>query len=102
MNAAFPEELIKLLGNKDIRGKGYGCDAIMATMRYAFDELHLMRLDGGMIEYNIPSYHLYCEKLGWTQEGRQRQWYYTKGQYFDRILVGITRQDYLELLDRMK
>lgn len=89
-----------MLGDADIRGKGYGIDAVMATMRYAFDELHFERLDGSMIEYNTASYRFYCDKLGWKEEGRRRNWYFRKGRYWDQILVGITRDDYQELLER--
>ena len=39
-----------VLGDKDIRGKGYGIDTVMATMRYAFEEMHLKRLEGSIIE----------------------------------------------------
>ena len=89
-----------MLGDADIRGKGYGADAVMATMRYAFDELHLERLDGSIIEHNQASYAFYCGKLGWKEEGRQRNWYYRKGRYWDRIMVGITREDYVGLVER--
>jgi len=89
-----------MLGDVDIRGKGYGFDAVMATMRYAFEEMHLERLDGQMIEYNTLSIHFYCKKLGWKEEGRRRNWYYTKGRYWDQVIVGITRQDYFELLEQ--
>lgn len=91
-----------MLGDVDIRGKGYGFDAVMATMRFAFDEMHLERLDGQMIEYNTASIRFYCEKLGWKKEGVCRRWYYTQGRYWDKIMVGITRQDYLDLLERTK
>ncbi len=89
-----------MLGDVDIRGKGYGVDAIMALMRYAFEELHLERLDGSMIEYNTISLNIYCNKLNWKQEGRQRNWYFRKNRYWDKIIVGITRGDYLELLEK--
>ncbi len=88
-----------MLGDKDTRGKGYAFDAVMATMRYAFDELHLNRLDGQMIEYNIASIKFYCKKLGWKEEGRAREWYYTQGRYWDRVIVGITKKDYLQLVE---
>lgn len=87
-----------MLGDVNIRGKGYGVDAVMATMRYAFDELHLERLDGSIIEYNEVSYSFYCNKLGWKEEGRRRSWHFRKGRYWDQIIVGITRQDYDQLL----
>lgn len=89
-----------MLGDKDIRGKGYGQDAVMATMRYAFDEMHLERLDGSIIEYNKISYSFYCEKLGWKKEGIRRNYYFRKGKYWDQIIVGITKADYQELLEK--
>lgn len=88
-----------VLGDKDKRGKGYGVDAVMATMRYAFDELHFERLDGSIIEYNKESYAFYCgNKLGWNEEGRRRNYYFRKGRYWDQIIVGVTRHDYYQLI----
>jgi len=91
-----------MLGPANIRGKGYGIDAVMATMRYAFDELHMERLDGSMIEYNEISIKFYCEKLGWKKEGVRRNYYFRKGRYWDQIIVGITRADYHELISKNK
>ena len=89
-----------MLGNKNTQGKGYGLDAVMAIMRYAFHELGLNRLDGSMIEYNEASLKLYLGKCGWREEGRQRGWYYRKGRHWDRILVGVTAADHAALLER--
>ncbi|MBK8226869.1 MAG: GNAT family N-acetyltransferase [Flavobacteriales bacterium] len=89
-----------MLGDKDIRGLGYGSDTVMAVMRYAFEELGLERLDGSMIEYNSASLKLYVGKCGWKEEGRQRNWYYRQNRYWDRIMVGVTRKDYGELVER--
>ena len=88
-----------LLGDKDIRKKGYGVDTVMAIMKFAFEELGLERLDGSMIEYNISSLKLYLNKCGWKEEGRQRNWYYRKNRYWDKIIVGITREDYFYLIN---
>ena len=87
-----------LLGDKEIRGKGYAVDTVMAIMRYAFEELGFNRLDGSIIEYNIASIKMYIGKCGWKEEGRQRNWYFRKNQYWDRILVGITKEDYFQLI----
>jgi RimJ/RimL family protein N-acetyltransferase len=91
-----------MLGDKDIRGKGFGLDTVMAVMRYAFEELGMERIDGSMIEYNAASLKLYIGKCGWKEEGRQRNWYFRKNRYWDRIMVGITREDYFELLNENK
>ena len=90
-----------MLGDANIRGKGYGIDSVMATMRYAFDELHLERLDGSIIEYNTISFFFYS-KLGWKEEGRRRNYYFRRGRYWDQIVVGITKQDYYELIKHNK
>jgi RimJ/RimL family protein N-acetyltransferase len=87
-----------MLGPVDLRGKGYGFDTVMAVMRYAFDELHLERLDGDIIEYNEASYRLYVGKCGWKEEGRQRRWHFRQGRYWDKIIVGVTRDDYAEVV----
>ena len=90
-----------VLGDSAHRGKGYGVDAIMATMRYAFEELNFERLNGSMIEYNKLSISTYCGKrLGWKEEGRRRNFFFRKGRYWDQIVVGVTKQDYIELIDK--
>ena len=88
-----------MLGPADLRGRGFGRDTVMAVMRYAFDELGLERLDGDIIEYNEASYRLYVGKCGWREEGRQRRWHYRQGRFWDRIIVGVTRADYADLIN---
>jgi RimJ/RimL family protein N-acetyltransferase len=87
-----------MIGDPGMRGKGVGVDVIMAMMRYAFDELHLRRLDGSMVAFNEASLAVYCGKCGWKDEGRQRDWYYRRGQYWDRIMVGVHVDDYRALV----
>ncbi|MBC7572831.1 MAG: GNAT family N-acetyltransferase [Herminiimonas sp.] len=90
-----------VLGDASHRGKGYGIDAIMATMRFAFDELNLERLDGSMIEYNEHSIATYCGRhLGWKEEGRKRNYFFRKGRFWDQVVVGITKTDYVELVEK--
>lgn len=87
-----------MLGNPQARGRGIGQDAVMAIMRYAFDELGLERLDGSMIAYNHASVGLYCGKCGWKEEGVQRNWYFRNGRHWDRVMVGVTKADYQSLI----
>tara|TARA_B110001452_G_scaffold210688_1_gene181118 strand:+ start:925 stop:1473 length:549 start_codon:yes stop_codon:yes gene_type:complete len=88
-----------LIGDKDIRGKGYGRDAVFAIMQYAFEELGLNRLDGSIIEYNINSFKLYIDKCGWKKEGVKKEWYFRKNQFWDKVVVGITKSRYQEIND---
>ncbi|MET4075373.1 GNAT family protein [Hymenobacter sp. UYCo722] len=89
-----------MLGDKVIRGKGYGIDTIMAVMRYSFEELHLERLDTTIIEYNAISLSIYLNKCGWKHEGTRRNWYFRNNRYWDRIEIGVTRDDYFELIEK--
>lgn len=89
-----------MIGDTNHRGKGYGRDTIMAIMRYAFEELGLQRLDGSMIEDNEASIATYVDKCNWKVEGRQRNWYFRRNRFWDRVLVGVTKEDYFELLEK--
>lgn len=88
-----------LLGDAEIRGKGFGLDTIMAVMRYAFDELGLEHLDSDIIEYNKPSLRTYVEHCGWQVQGSKPNWYYRAGRRWDKILVGISNENYHNLLE---
>lgn len=89
-----------MIGDKSNRGKVYAFDVVMAIMRYSFDELGLERLDGDMIETNQLSINFYTKRCGWKVEGRKENSFYRQGKYFDRIIVGITKKDYYELIEK--
>lgn len=88
---------IKLAINEK-RTKGIGTDAVMAIMRYAFDELGLHRLDGSWFDFNEASKRLY-KKCGWIEEGVRREYIYKKGKYRDLTVVGILSSDYYRLIE---
>lgn len=83
-----------LLGDKGVRGKGYALDTLMTLMRFAFEEVGLYRLDSDIIEYNVASLKFYLEKAGWKREGVKKGWYFRKGKRWDKIVVGVTKEDY--------
>ena len=85
------------LARKEYRTKGIGTDAVMAIMRYAFDELGLHRLDGCILECNKASRKLYT-KCGWKEEGIKRECAYKYGRYHDLIMVSILERDYRALV----
>ena len=87
-----------LIGEPDHKRMGYAKDSVMAVMRYCFEELRLHRLDGSMIEYNIPSLKLYLNKCGWQEEGRKSGWYFRNGKRHDRVIVGVTKENYHRLI----
>ncbi len=87
------------LANVERRTKGIGTDAVMAIMRYAFDELGLHRLDGSWFDFNEASKRLYT-KCGWKAEGVKREYVYKRGAWRDLTVVGILERDYRVLLEK--
>lgn len=85
-----------MIGDIRNRGKGYALDAVMAIMRYAFDQLGLERLDTDIISTNTRSFDFYTKKCGWEIDGVRRNSHFRNGHFFDRTLLGITKQRYLE------
>ena len=75
---------------------GYGTDAVMALMKYAFEELRLVRIDTTIVENNVPSQGLY-KKCGWIIEGKKKKACYKDGQFRDNYIMGITDEEYYEV-----
>lgn len=88
---------IKLSGSDDVRGKGYGTDAVFTLMAYAFAQVGLNRLWSEIIEYNTPSYHLYVRACGWKVEGLLRQSVFRNNEFHDQLRVAILKDEFLAL-----
>lgn len=82
------------LSRKEVRGKGYGSDAIMTIMAYAFYEAGLNKLWGEILPYNIASYKAYVEKCGWKVEGVLRKHIFRKGSFHDLYRVSILKEEF--------
>ena len=94
------EHGIKILSDEN-RGKGIGTDAVMAIMRYAFDELQLVRLNGGWFLDNKSSQNMYM-RCGWKEEGIRKKYVYQDGYYKDIMMAGIVAEDYYKMVEEKK
>jgi RimJ/RimL family protein N-acetyltransferase len=74
----------------------------MTVMRYCFEELNLNRLDGSIIEYNVPSQKLYINKCGWRIEGKKRQSVFKGNMFHDELFVAILKEEYEQLVKDSK
>lgn len=81
------------IGDPNFRNKGYGTDALQLILRYGFCELNLHRIGLDVISYNKRAIHAY-EKVGFQVEGTMRESVLRDGQKYDRILMGILRNEY--------
>lgn len=83
-----------LLLDKKYQRKGYGYDVVHAMMNYAFNELRLNRLETTIIADNTASLNLFLKKCGWQKEGVLRNWYFRKGKFIDKYLLGILKEEF--------
>ncbi|GIO70277.1 hypothetical protein J21TS3_50980 [Paenibacillus cookii] len=84
------------IGNKDFWGQGWGSDALKALIRYVFQTMNLRRVQLETWGGNARAIRAY-EKCGFVIEGRLREHSYIDGQYVDTIVMGLLREDFLNL-----
>ncbi len=87
-------ELGMLIGEKRMWNQGFGTDALVTLLRHLFLELDFHRVGLEVFEYNVRAKKVY-EKTGFTIEGLERQGLYRNGRYYDIILMGILRDEFL-------
>lgn len=82
------------------RGQGYGFEAKLLVLRYAFYEMRFQKYNIRCIETNAAMIS-HAQRLGCQQEGRIRRHIYTQGQYHDELIFGLTREEFDALLARL-
>ena len=81
------------IGEKDCWSKGYGTDAIVTLLRFAFHEMNLHRVWLTTVEYNERAIACYL-KCGFQEEARLRQDVFRHGRYWDFVQMGILRNEF--------
>lgn len=82
-----------VIGKKEYWGKGYGTDAMLAILDFAFNQMNLHRVYLRVFEYNLRGIKSY-EKCGFKKEGLLRQDRYCKGRYHDTVMMGILKDEF--------
>lgn len=77
------------IGDEENRSKGYGTDAKMQLLNYAFTTLGLRVIRSGVIANNERSARALL-KQGYTEVGRIPEWFFRNGAYHDERIFVLT------------
>ncbi|MDF2522108.1 MAG: GCN5-related N-acetyltransferase [Clostridia bacterium] len=83
------------IGDRDYWSQGYGTDSVNILVEYAFMKMGLYRVALRVYEFNGRAARCY-EKCGFKYEGRSRKSAYIDGDYYDEILMGILKSEFLK------
>jgi RimJ/RimL family protein N-acetyltransferase len=82
-----------VIGKKEYWNKGYGTDAMMTILDFAFNRMNLHRVYLRVYDFNPRGIRSY-EKCGFKKEGVLRQDLYRDGKYHDTIIMGILKDEF--------
>ncbi|MDO9633547.1 MAG: GNAT family protein [Paludibacter sp.] len=85
-----------IIGEKDAWEKGYGTEAILLLLDYAFRCLNFHRVAIGVVGFNKRAISFW-KKIGFKKEGVQRDGYYYNHKYFDFVMMSILEDEFREL-----
>jgi len=87
-------ELGILVGAKGWWNQGYGTDAILTLLKFAFEEMGLHRVYLRVDADNPRAIRCY-EKCGFIREGTFRDATYRRGKYIDQHFMSVLANEYL-------
>jgi len=76
----------------DYEGKGLMREALNETVRFAFEEMGLHRIEAGILPHNTRSIAL-IERCGFKQEGLMRKAMEINGVWEDHVLYAVVKGD---------
>ncbi len=89
-------DLSIIIGEKSAWGKGYGREAIILLMDYAFGALNFHRVSIGVVGFNQRALKFY-EQVGFQREGIQRDGYFYNHRYSDFVMMSILEEEFRDL-----
>lgn len=81
------------IGEAEMRGKGYGTEALELLCDYAFNVLNMHRVFLRVYSYNKPAIRSY-EKVGFKLAGRMREAKRIGGRWHDELIMDILEGEF--------
>lgn len=90
-----------VIGEKAYWGKGYGTDAKMALLHYAFNTENLRKIYSSAWVFNGRSI-AYSKKCGYKIEGVRKAHAYIEGEYRDQVNLAVFKEDWLPIWNKYR
>jgi RimJ/RimL family protein N-acetyltransferase len=87
--------------DEEYRNRGYGTDAKMILLDYAFNMLGLHIVESRVIGFNTRS-AAYSQKCGYKVDATLRSRFYRFGKRHDEIILSVVREEWLPLWKKYK
>jgi diamine N-acetyltransferase len=81
--------------DKKYWGRGYGKEIAALMFEYGFDYLNFHRMAIGVVEKNARAMKFW-KSLGFKEEGRQIDGFFSEGEYSDFVMMYLLETDYRE------
>ena len=96
MNVSFIDKTAELgifIGNRNYHSNGYGSEAIMLLLNYAFNHINLNNIMLKVYSFNTGAIKAY-EKCGFKTFGVWKNSHYFNGEYVDEIFMNVLKDDF--------
>lgn len=81
------------IGDKNVRGRGYGKEALNLLLEHGFNQLDFHRIQLNVLEFNTAAISLY-EKAGFEREGTYREFVLRDNKRYDLLLYGLLKSEW--------
>jgi RimJ/RimL family protein N-acetyltransferase len=90
-----------MIGEKSYWGKGYGTEAKMLLLNYAFNTLNLRKMSLRVYAFNKRC-KAYNEKCGYKVEAVLKQEMFKNGRYQDLIVMAVFKNGWIPLWEKFR
>ncbi|MEK7505778.1 MAG: GNAT family protein [Patescibacteria group bacterium] len=89
------------IGEKEYRSGGYGTDAKMQLLHYAFTELNLFKVCSSVLSGNGRSL-AYLKKTGYVVEGVKKGQVFRSNKRMDQVMLAVFKPEFMKLWRRYR
>ncbi|MCL5773118.1 MAG: GNAT family N-acetyltransferase [Firmicutes bacterium] len=90
-----------MIGRKEFQNKGYGATAMKLIMKHLFMKKNVSKIELDTAEFNLRAQRCF-EKCGFKRNGRMTEVNFLDGGLSNKVLMTMTKEEYLQLLTQDK